>query len=61
LGGPQVDVDDDAGEVSGGPVGNFRGRDGVDLADGFQDAGEFAALIVAIRGQQKPAPGSLVG
>ena len=31
LGGPQVDVDDDPGEIAGGRFGNFRGRDGVDL------------------------------
>ena len=61
FGGPQVDINDDPGKVAGGPFGNFRGRDGVDLADGLQDTGQFAALIVAVRGQQKPAPRRLVG
>ena len=62
LGGAQIDVDHDAREIARGRVGNVRCRDGVDLADGLQNAGEFAALIAPIRSQQQPALGrSLVG
>ena len=62
LGRAQIDVDHDAGEIARRRVGNLRRRDGVDLADGLQDAGQFAALIAPIRSQQQPAFGrSLVG
>ena len=62
LGRPQIDIDHDAGEIAFRRVGNLRRRDGVDLADGLQDAGQFAALIAPIRSQQQPAFGrSLFG
>ena len=62
LGGAQVDVDHDTRQVALRRVGNVRCRDGVDLTDGSQNAGEFAALIASIGSQQQPAPGrSLVG
>jgi hypothetical protein len=62
LGRPQIDIDHDAGEVVRRRVGNLRRRDGVDLADGLQDVGQFAALIAPIRCEQQPAFGrSLLG
>ena len=62
LGRTQIDIDHDAGEIARRRFGNLRGRDGVDLADGLQNAGQFAALIAPIRRQQQPALGrSLIG
>ena len=62
LGRAQIDVDHDPREIARRLVRNVRCRDGVDLADGLQNADEFAAVIAPIRGQQQPALGrSLVG
>ncbi len=44
LGGAQIDVDHDPGEIARRRVGNFRRRDGVDLADRLQNAGQFAGF-----------------
>jgi len=48
FGGSQIDIDHDARESAGGSVGNIRRRDGVDLARGLQNTGQFAASITAI-------------
>ena len=54
---PQIDIDHNPGEMTGRSVGNIRRRDGVDLANGLQDAGQLAALIAAVRCQQQAASG----
>ena len=62
FGRTKIDIDHDAGEIARRCGGNLRRRDGVDLADGLQDVGQFAALIASIRRQQQPALGrGLIG
>ena len=57
LGGAQVDVDHDAGDLIGWRVRQFRRRQGLHFADRLKDAFEFAALIRVIGRQQQAALG----
>src|ERR1700730_15638817 len=57
LGGAQIDIDHDPRKMIGRRVGNIRGRDSIHLARRLQNAGQFAAPVAAIRGQQQPALG----
>ena len=57
----QIDVDHDPRNGIGGRLGNFRGRDGIDVTHGLQDAGQFAALVGAVRGKQQAAFGRSLG
>src|SRR5216684_6344826 len=43
--------------MTGGSVGNIRRGNGINLAHGLQNAGQFAALIASVRRQQQPAFG----
>src|ERR1700677_3088168 len=41
----------------GGSVRDFQCRDGIHLANGFQNAGQFVAPIAAVGRQKQPASG----
>jgi hypothetical protein len=54
FGRAQIDIDHDAGQISG-RSGNVRRRHHVDLADGLQNAGELAAAVAAVRCEKQAA------
>ena len=53
---PQIDIDHDAGEIAGGRIGNIRGRNGVDVADG---SAECWPVRCSGRSDPKPAAGGV--
>ncbi len=57
LGRSQIDIDHDPRKVAGRRGGDIRRRNGIDHAHGLQNAGQFAALIAAVRRQKQPAFG----
>ena len=55
FGRTQIDVDDDAGDLIGGRVGQFRRQDGLHVADRLKNALQLATLFLVVGRQQQAA------